>query len=113
MWTRLLSENGRSVPRFPSGEVIVIYLAGMGATNPPVGSGQPAPSGPYAVLVTPPGVTIDGENTQILFDGLTPRAVGLYQINLRVPSDARSGSLPLVVTQNGIASNSTTLIVGN
>ena len=92
-------------------EVIVIYLAGMGATNPPVASGQPAPS-PPAVVVTQPVVTIGGEKAQVQFAGLTPGSVGLYQINFRVPPDARSGPQPLVVSQNGITSNTTTLMVG-
>jgi uncharacterized protein (TIGR03437 family) len=93
------------------GEVIIIYLAGMGATNPPVASGHASPSTP-AVLPAAPVVTVGGENADVLFFGLTPGDVGLYQINLRVPSDTPSGSAPLIVSQNGIAGNTTMLIVG-
>jgi uncharacterized protein (TIGR03437 family) len=93
------------------GEVIIIYLAGMGATNPPVASGHASPS-PPAVLPAAPVVTVGGEKADVLFFGLTPGDVGLYQINLRVPSDTPSGSAPLVVSQNGIAGNTTMLIVG-
>ena len=93
------------------GEVIIIYLAGMGATNPPVASGHASPSTP-AVLPAAPVVTVGGENADVLFFGLTPGGVGLYQDNLRVPSDTPSGSAPLIVSQNGIAGNTTMLIVG-
>ena len=37
--------------------------------------------------------------------GLAPGLVGLYQINLRVPPNAKPGDLNLVIEQNGVASN--------
>jgi uncharacterized protein (TIGR03437 family) len=39
--------------------------------------------------------------------------VGLYQINFTVPPGARSGNLNLVVMQNGMPANTTTLPVSN
>jgi uncharacterized protein (TIGR03437 family) len=94
-----------------TGEVLTIYLVGMGPTNPSVRSGAPAPgSAPLAVVSAQPSVTVDGNPSEIFFAGLTPGAVGLYQINFRVPA-ARSGSVDLVVTQNGIAANPTKLPV--
>jgi uncharacterized protein (TIGR03437 family) len=45
------------------------------------------------------------------FAGLTPTGVGLYQIAFTVPSNARSGSLDLVVSQGGVSSNTTKLPV--
>ena len=92
------------------GENIVIYLAGMGATNPSVASGEPTPS-TYVYAAVQPTLTVDGQNATVLYGGLTPTAVGLYQINFTVPPSARTGSLNLVVTQNGIVSNTTTLAV--
>jgi hypothetical protein len=49
----------------------------------------------------------------ILFAGLTPGLVGLYQVNFTVPADAVNGELPLVLTQVGVQSNSTILPVHN
>jgi uncharacterized protein (TIGR03437 family) len=99
-------------PAMP-GEYVVIYLAGMGATNPAVASGQPAPSTqPLAAVTLNPVVTLDGQTTSIFFAGMTPGLVGLYQIDFQIPSNARTGSLQLVVTQNGLAANTTTLPVG-
>jgi uncharacterized protein (TIGR03437 family) len=88
------------------GEVIVVYLAGMGATAVPVASGVASPSSPPALPATPPVVTLNGVQAKVLFAGLTPTAVGLYQINLKIPDDA-TGDLKLVVTQAGISSNLT------
>jgi uncharacterized protein (TIGR03437 family) len=93
------------------GETIVIYLVGLGATDPAVESGHPAPSNPPAKAMVKPVVTVDGQKAKVPFAGLTPGGVGLYQIDLTVPTTARNGDLELVVTQNGVAANTTKLIV--
>lgn len=94
------------------GESIVIYLAGMGATNPVVAEGTPTPSQLVPVDVQPT-LTVDGTGAAIGYAGLTPGGVGLYQINFTVPPGARSGNLNLVVMQNGMPANATTLPVSN
>jgi uncharacterized protein (TIGR03437 family) len=93
------------------GETVIIYLVGMGATEPPVASGHAAPSSPLAKVVAQPVVTVDGQNAKVSFAGLTPGGVGLYQIDLKVPSSARNGGLDLIVSQNGVEGNTTKLIV--
>jgi uncharacterized protein (TIGR03437 family) len=93
------------------GEILTIYLAGMGLTDVAVQTGQVGPSDPLAHPTVAPAVTVNGEQAQISFAGLTPQAVGLYQINFTVPSDAPPGNLQLVVTQANAQSNVSTLIV--
>jgi uncharacterized protein (TIGR03437 family) len=95
------------------GEVLIMYLVGMGATNPSVASGAPSPSSPLATVTLQPTVTVGSQPANISFAGLTPFSVGLYQIDFQVPSNASSGNLNVVVTQNGIAANSTLLPVSN
>ena len=56
-------------------------------------------------------VTIDGQPAATVFTGLTPGGVGLYQINLTVPPTAKAGKLPVVITQGGVTTNATTLLV--
>jgi len=94
------------------GEPLIIYLAGMGVTNPVVASGTATPNQLVPAAVQPT-VTVDGQPAVIAYAGLTPSGVGLYQINFTVPSNARSGSLNLVVMQGGVSSNTTTLPVSN
>lgn len=94
-----------------AGTYLVIYLTGMGATNPAVATGAVAPSSPLAQTVAPPQVTLGGKAIPVIFAGLTPGFAGLYQINFQVPSDTRTGDLALIVTQNGIASNTVTIPV--
>ena len=93
------------------GEILTIYLAGMGLTDVSVQTGQVSPSTPLAHPTVQPTVTVNGEAAQIGFAGLTPQAVGLYQINFTVPSDAPSGNLKLVVSQGNVQSNMGTIAV--
>ena len=90
------------------GEFLVIYLVGMGATNPNVDSGGTSPVAPVTLQ---PTLTVDGQMASIIYAGLTPGFAGLYQINFQVPPSAQTGNLPLLVTQNGMASNATKLPV--
>jgi uncharacterized protein (TIGR03437 family) len=93
------------------GDIIMLYLTGMGATNPAVPTGMLAPGSPLAVTSIQPQVTIDGAPANVSFSGLTPGGVGLYQINVKIPAGARSADLPIVVSQSSIASNSATVLV--
>ncbi|MCC6539931.1 MAG: S8 family serine peptidase [Bryobacterales bacterium] len=81
-----------------------LYGNGLGpVTNQPA-TGEPSPAGPLAETRTTPTVTIGGRPAQVLFSGLTPGSVGLYQINIIPAADTPTGLQPVVVTIGGIAS---------
>jgi uncharacterized protein (TIGR03437 family) len=87
-------------------EIILMYLVGLGDTNPKVGSGQPAPGvEPLARTTVTPTVMVDGTTANLFYYGQTPFAVGLYQINFQVPSNARTGDLDVIVMQGGVTAN--------
>jgi uncharacterized protein (TIGR03437 family) len=94
------------------GEFLVMYLTGMGPTNPSVPTGAAAPvSEPLARVTMQPTVTVDGQSASVAYAGLTPGSVGLYQINFQVPENANSGDLNVVVTLARVMSNTTQLSV--
>jgi uncharacterized protein (TIGR03437 family) len=92
------------------GSVLTIYLTGLGITNPPVETGLVTPAVLARVRDTA-AVEIDGRPAEVLFAGLTPMFIGLYQINFAVPSDARLADLSVRVIQNNTPSNTFTLPV--
>jgi uncharacterized protein (TIGR03437 family) len=87
---------------------LVIYGTGLGQTTPAVQSGMPSPMSPLAVALTKPTVTLGGIQLPLLYYGLTPGEVGVYQINVTVPGSVPAGWVPLVISQG---SSSTTLTV--
>jgi len=94
------------------GELLVMYLVGLGETTPTVPSGTPSPGNPLGVPRVAPTVTIDGQLVEIVFAGLTPGGVGLFQINFYVPANARTGTpLDVVVKQGDVEANLTKLTV--
>jgi uncharacterized protein (TIGR03437 family) len=94
-----------------AGESIVSYVSGMGATSPVVASGILTPN-QLVPSTLQPTVTVDGVTAAILYAGLTPGGIGLYQINFTVPTSTRPGDATVVITQNGIVANVTKLPVG-
>jgi minor extracellular serine protease Vpr len=87
---------GPDDPAFP-GEVLVLYVTGLGPLSLQLQDGYPAPSDPLAHTVDPFSVLVDGQDSEVFFSGLAPGFVGLYQINLRVPRNIGSGDLNLEI----------------
>ncbi len=80
------------------GEVIVLYADGLGPVQPGVADAEPAPSNPPPATVVNPVVAIGGVQAEVLFSGLAPGFVSLYQLNVRVPSGVPAGDQEVVVS---------------
>jgi uncharacterized protein (TIGR03437 family) len=84
------------------GDILTIYLTGLGAVNPPVNDGDAGLVDPLSRTVTDPVVKIGGINADILFSGLVPGMPGAYVINVGVSNSTPQGlSVPLTITQGG------------
>lgn len=114
------------------GESIILYAHGLGPTSPPVPAGTASPAGAALIEAVASRLrlrflafrnaapslpryyetTPEGEEAPVSFAGLTPGQVGLYQINVVVPTsltipircggDTRSNVLLKVETARGI-----------
>ncbi len=94
------------------GGVVVMFLTGLGQVNPPVATGDPAPAiPPLAKTVLEPTVDIGGQQAQIFYSGLAPTFIGLYQINVQIPTNASVGSIDVTVTANGVTSNTARMAI--
>ena len=87
---------GPNNPAYP-GDVVVLYTTGLGPLSLNLVDGVGAPSNPLAYTLDPYQVVVDGEPCKILFSGLAPGYVGLYQINLVLPSDLPNGNLDIQI----------------
>jgi uncharacterized protein (TIGR03437 family) len=86
------------------GDYGYLYVTGLGATENTPATGQGAPRSPLAVARNLPLVTIDGVPCEVLFAGLAPDFVAVYQINFRVAAGVAAGSRDVVVSAGGVSS---------
>jgi len=93
-----------------AGGYLAIYCTGLGAVSPPATTGAPPPD-PAPQTTATPDVLIDGAPAPMLWAGLAPGFVGLYQVNLQVPATLTPGTHRLQLVLNGAASNTVTFPV--
>jgi uncharacterized protein (TIGR03437 family) len=93
-----------------AGGYIGIYCTGLGAVSPAATTGA-VPANPPPQTTVKPDVRIDGQPATVLWAGLAPGFVGLYQVNAQVPATLTPGTHQLQVVVNGAASNTVTFAV--
>jgi hypothetical protein len=114
-----------------SGEQLVAYVVGLGITDPPQVTGQPAKTAARtaaalaldfnyrrnALATRPVGIGTDPPLGPVpVFAGVTPGFVGLYQVNFIVPPPPRGLDpcvLPFVAFGNYVVTNLTVSIGAN
>lgn len=80
------SQPGIFATSRPASDVLTIWATGLGPVDTPQTSGAAAPILPLVRVAAAPEVIVDGRPAELLFAGLAPTYVGLYQINVRVPA---------------------------
>jgi len=94
-----------------AGDTLTVYFTGIGPLDHPVATGQPAPlSGPISRATLPVTVTIGGQSANVVFAGLSPGSISLAQVNVVAP-DLPSGDYPIVILENGVASNAPSISI--
>jgi uncharacterized protein (TIGR03437 family) len=118
------SLNGSTKPA-KKGSVVTLFGTGQGEVTPAVAEGEAAPSSPPAKTVAEP--TSDGSTCltvqrsvcvavgstfgEVQFSGLAPGFAGLWQLNVKIPETALSGSVPVRAVIQGRPSNIVTVAV--
>lgn len=98
----------------PRGSVVQIFATGGGDTAPllPPGAAAPGSGDPLALTNVQPTVTIGGQAARVIFSGMAPGFVGLWQINAEVPQNITPGpAVSLVISAGGFSSNTVTIAV--
>jgi uncharacterized protein (TIGR03437 family) len=84
------------------GEIVAVFLTGMGAVNLPVSDGSAAPGNPPSISTATPFVLLLDSSGHFLqatvaYSGLAPGYAGLYQINFTVPAGLDPGNAILEI----------------
>jgi uncharacterized protein (TIGR03437 family) len=93
------------------GQTVTVYITGDGAVTPSVTTGSTPSRGTPKPIQTV-SITVGGVDVGVPdFIGIPSWAVGVTQINFKIPSSVAPGSQPVVVTVGGQQSNAATITV--
>jgi len=95
-----------------AGDYLEIYANGLGPVNSPPQSGAVAISSPPSKLIGNLVATIGGVPASVVFAGLAPGYIGLYQVNVQVPQGVAAGdAVPVMLSTGAMASNTVIISV--
>jgi len=84
------------------GDIVQLYVTGLGLTNPPFAAGQLPPGDASGARPAPPvTVIIDGLQAVVQYAGTAPGFAGLYQINAVIPFTPNLGEVPITIMSAG------------
>ena len=89
--------------------IVTVYMTGQGPVAPMLASGQAATAIPLIRAPLDASVQIAGHQAEIQFLGMTPRLVGVLQLNVRPSFFTPSGDQSMLVTIGGHESNIATI----
>ena len=94
------------------GEFLEIFANGLGRVTDTPASGHAAVAIPLSETTATPEVSIGGVQANVLFAGLAPGFIGLYQVNVQAPAGAPSGdAVALSLRVGGVESNVVTIAI--
>jgi uncharacterized protein (TIGR03437 family) len=87
------------------GDLVSLYATGLGVNEPVLEPGRIASAA--SQMGAPVSVMLNGvklASSDVLYAGVAPGYAGLYQINIRVPSNAPDGNLTVAMSVDGVTS---------
>jgi uncharacterized protein (TIGR03437 family) len=95
----MVSKDG--VPSEPArpGDFVTVYATGLGRVSNPGSPGTAAAAEPLSQTELPVQVRIGGVYGEVIFAGLAPGYVGLYQVSVKLPPNTPIGDeVPLSIS---------------
>jgi uncharacterized protein (TIGR03437 family) len=89
------------------GDVISVYLTGIGPLEPEVPDGAAAPADPLARAAANVRLRLDAQEAEVLYAGAAPGFAGLHVVVARVPEGLTRRFPEVVVESEGVRSNRT------
>jgi uncharacterized protein (TIGR03437 family) len=99
-----------SKPATP-GEILSLFMTGLGATRPGIDPGRPFPSSPLQSVAAPVEVAVNGKSAEVLAAVGLAGATDGYQVNLRLPTDAAKGAAILQVSAAWITGPAVSIVI--
>jgi uncharacterized protein (TIGR03437 family) len=107
----ILNQNGVTVngpgTLAPKGSVVSVYMTGEGSTSPAGSTGAIVPvnvQAPWKQPLLKATATVGGLAAVVEYYGSAPGLVsGVMQVNVRIPANAASGAVPIVITMTDAA----------
>jgi len=99
-WVKAINPDGTlNAPDNPvaAGRVVTLYAAGLGPVTPAFTAGQVAPTNTLYTTTATTFVSVGGQTGTVLFSGLAPGTIGVYQVNVQIPSTVPSGPQPVLL----------------
>jgi uncharacterized protein (TIGR03437 family) len=81
-----------------AGEILSVFVSGLGPTRPGVEPGAAFPQSPLANVTSPVQITMGGRSAEVLSAVGFPGAVDGYQVNFRVPEGLTRGNVAVRVS---------------
>jgi uncharacterized protein (TIGR03437 family) len=86
-----------------AGEILSVFVSGLGPTRPGLDPGKPFPTSPLAAVNSPVDVMVNGKPAEVTGAVGFPGAVDGYQVNFRAPPDTAKGATTIQVVAAWIA----------
>ena len=84
-------------------EIVLLFITGMGLTDPAVGTNVVGPA-PPATSVLQPVVGIDDAGVEVIGSFYAPGLLTVFQINLRISANAQTGNRKISVIAGSVSS---------
>jgi uncharacterized protein (TIGR03437 family) len=94
-----------------AGEILSVFMTGLGPVRAGIDPGQPFPSSPVAAVNSPVDLTVNGKAADVLAATGFPGAVDGYQVNFRLPPETAKGTASIKVSVAWVAGASVNISV--